>query len=124
VTYYVHKNVPDGRRAKWEVSSEHEAYPDAQAAARALCPKGQPIETEPGRGMVGNDFDEEGVVMRLERTSKMMHGVEQREGDGLLWMQYWRGVDHVWHWHGVPVWWRLRKRDRPMHELINQAVGN
>lgn len=42
-----------GRRgaSSWRKSSEHEDLPAAEEAARALCPKGQDIYTEPGIGL-------------------------------------------------------------------------
>lgn len=61
--------------------------------------------------------------MRTERTSQQMHGMYFYRGTDLNWWQYWRGVEHVWRWHGIPVWWALRKRDRPMHEFTRQISG-
>lgn len=60
---------------------------------------------------------------RLTHVATPMHGIERRDGDGLWWWQYWTGVGHVWYWHGIPVWYRLRRRDRPMYEFTRRISG-
>lgn len=62
----------------------------------------------------------------MKLVSTPMHGIRWHEEPvrgGLCWWQYWRGIQHVWYWRGIPVWRRLRKRDRPMYELIRQISG-
>ena len=56
----------------------------------------------------------------MRRVSTAYHGIERREGDGLWWYQYWTCIEHVWYWHGIPVWWRRRKRDRPMYQFTRR----
>lgn len=64
--------------------------------------------------------------MKLERISTPKHGMyfHQEPGPrGLGWWQYYKAVDHVWYWHGIPVWWAMRRRDRPMHEFIRKICA-
>lgn len=50
--FCVYRVVKSGRRFKnWEFQSEHESIEAAEAAARALCPTGEEIDTEPGRDL-------------------------------------------------------------------------
>lgn len=56
----------------------------------------------------------------MQHVSTPKHGMyfHQEPGPrGLGWWQYWKGIEHVWYWHGIPVWWRMKRRDRPMHEF-------
>lgn len=59
--------------------------------------------------------------MTLIHTATPMHGAYYKREDDLEWWQYWRGIKHVWRWHGIPVWTAMRRRDRPMHLLIHNA---
>lgn len=61
--------------------------------------------------------------MKLERRSIPMHGCYLDKGDGLEWIQYWRGVQHTWYWHGWPVWTRLRMRPRPWYLMMQNPFG-
>lgn len=64
--------------------------------------------------------------MRLERTSVPMHGIRWHEEPGprgLCWWQYWCGVMHTWYWCGVPIWWCMKRRDRPMHKFIRRLYA-
>lgn len=64
--------------------------------------------------------------MKLERISTPKHGIyfHQEPGPrGLGWWQYYKAVDHVWYWHGIPVWWVMRRRDRPMHEFLRKIFA-
>lgn len=60
--------------------------------------------------------------MKLKYRATPVHGIERRDGDGLWWWQYWKGVRHTWTWFGIPVRSMLRRRDRPMHEFIRSAT--
>lgn len=52
MTYYVYKALTSGRRFKnWDFASEHENLDAAELAARGHCPKGEKIETEPGKDL-------------------------------------------------------------------------
>lgn len=59
----------------------------------------------------------------MTRKSTSVHGAYYKRDGSLEWWQYWRGVRHDWYWHGILVWTRCRKRDRPMHQLIHAAFG-
>ena len=59
----------------------------------------------------------------MERVSTSYHGIERRDGDGLWWHQYWKGIRHTWYFHGIPLWTRMRKRDRPMHEFVKRIAS-
>lgn len=59
--------------------------------------------------------------MTLIHTATPMHGVYYKREGSLEWWQYWRGIKHVWYWRGIPVWKALRRRDRPMYQLIHNA---
>lgn len=55
--YIVYKAIKDGPRFRnWELHSSHADLAKAEDAARSLCPKGQEIETEPGRGDLKHGF--------------------------------------------------------------------
>jgi hypothetical protein len=58
----------------------------------------------------------------FERRSYSMHGIFWHEDAQLCYWQYWVGVRHVWYWCGIPVWTRLKKRHRPVHELVRHAL--
>ena len=50
--YLVYRALTSGRRFKnWDLSSEHQDLAAAEVAARALCPKGEDIETEPSEDL-------------------------------------------------------------------------
>lgn len=51
MTYYVYKATRARRSVTWDLVSEHEDLPAAEAAARDLCPRKEPIYTEPGNGL-------------------------------------------------------------------------
>ena len=51
MTYYVYKAVGPRRKATWVFVSGHEDLKAAEAAAEKLCPKREPISTEPGMGL-------------------------------------------------------------------------
>ena len=51
MTYYVYKAFRDRRSVTWVLSSQHDDLAAAEAAARALCPRKEPIHTEPGSGL-------------------------------------------------------------------------
>lgn len=64
--------------------------------------------------------------MKLVHHAVAVHGIRWHEEPGprgLCWLQYWRGVRHTWRWHGIPVWTRLRRRDRPMHEFTRMIAS-
>lgn len=60
--------------------------------------------------------------MKLERRSVRKHGLRWHVGDDLCWWQYWVGVEHTWYWRGWPLFWRMKRRDRPMHEFIRRIA--
>lgn len=51
MTFYVYKAIRERRKVTWELVSEHEDLPEAETAATALCPRKEPVYTEPGHGL-------------------------------------------------------------------------
>lgn len=62
-------------------------------------------------------------MIKLTHEAMPVHGMRWREERDLSWVQYWRGIQHIWRWRGIVVWRALRMRDRPLHELIRQIAS-
>ena len=61
--------------------------------------------------------------MKITYEATPMHGAYIKRDGSLEWWQYWRGIRHTWRWCGIPIWTAMRRRDRPMHLLIKNALG-
>lgn len=61
----------------------------------------------------------------LTHTDRPVHWCQRVETPALWWWGYFQGTRRTYRLLGIPVWTRLLdKEERPISELIRQAVGN
>lgn len=57
------------------------------------------------------------------RVTTSWHGTHFRVEDDIGWTEYWRGYRHDFYIGPLWIGAALRKRARPLHELIHMAFG-